>query len=388
LLLDKHIGGPGQYDRALGDPNKLYLPLARSDCRIALNFRKKKIVAIEPGQAFDAAEWQRISHEIKKSLFDGPLKVGREYSFSSFRVSGSWRGRRSGVQILPPPDNAPSAPYEMAEHPFILEFPIRASDFWPLTNYRRIREHRDLTFLLNVLLAAHTSFQPRRSQHFWAMINPLTGNDPEIRWVQQWYFAPLGEAVIDELSLHSTELIEEIEPDESVGKIGHAGKGLRVPTDLDDLIYRYQHLSDANRLKFDRATFWMYQSVRLWMISMSSSFGAVVSAVEALTERGATHRVYCEQCAQDYSHEVPGAVRRFHDFFETYAPGASLKRRREEMYHLRSGIFHGGDLMQLDQDRDFKWDPPGWNERELNDELRSLTRLAIRNWLINPPGQP
>jgi hypothetical protein len=131
LLLDKHIGGPGQYDRALGDPNKLYLPLARSDCRIALNFRKKKIVAIEPGQAFDAAEWQRISHEIKKSLFDGPLKVGREYSFSSFRVSGSWRGRRSGVQILPPPDNAPSAPYEMAEHPFILEFPIRASDFGP-----------------------------------------------------------------------------------------------------------------------------------------------------------------------------------------------------------------------------------------------------------------
>jgi hypothetical protein len=87
--------------------------------------------AIEPGQAFDAAEWQRISHEIKKSLFDGPLKVGREYSFSSFRVSASWRGRRSGVQILPPPDNAPSAPYKMAKHPFILEFPIRASDFWP-----------------------------------------------------------------------------------------------------------------------------------------------------------------------------------------------------------------------------------------------------------------
>jgi hypothetical protein len=77
LLLDKHFGGPGQSDRALGDPNKLYLPLARSDCRIALNFHKKKIVAIEPGQAFDAAEWQRISHEINRSLFDGPLKASQ-----------------------------------------------------------------------------------------------------------------------------------------------------------------------------------------------------------------------------------------------------------------------------------------------------------------------
>src|SRR5262249_41017312 len=121
----------------MGDPNKLYLPLARSDCRIALSFRKKKIVAIEPGPAFDAAEWQRMSQEIKKSLFDGPLKVGRDYSFSGFRVSGSWRGRRSGVQILPPPDNAPRAAYEMAEHPFILEFPVKASDVCSLTNYGR-----------------------------------------------------------------------------------------------------------------------------------------------------------------------------------------------------------------------------------------------------------
>ena len=160
LLLAEHIPGPGQRDRAMGDPNRLYLPLARSDCRISLTFQKKKIVAIEPGPAFNAAEWQRISQPITKSLFDGPLKFGRDYSFSSFRVFGSWRGRRSGVQILPPPDEAPRAPYEMAEHPFILEFPVKASDCWPLTNYRRMRGHRELTLLLNVLLAGYAEFPP------------------------------------------------------------------------------------------------------------------------------------------------------------------------------------------------------------------------------------
>ena len=85
-------------------------------------------------------------------------------------------------------------------------------------------------------------------------------------------------------------------------------------------------------------------------------------------------------------HEVPGATRRFKEFLDTHAPGASLAKRRDAMYSLRSGILHGSELMQLDQDRAFGWDPPYWNEHELNDELWGLTRVALRNWLKNPPG--
>ena len=107
LLLNARIGGPGQYDGLADNPNKLYLPLARSSCRIALTFRGNKIVAIEPGAAFDLAEWERISEEIEKTIRPGSLQIGREYSFSSYRVQGSWRGDRSGVQILSPPDDAP-----------------------------------------------------------------------------------------------------------------------------------------------------------------------------------------------------------------------------------------------------------------------------------------
>jgi hypothetical protein len=125
-------------------------------------------------------------------------------------------------------------------------------------------------------------------------------------------------------------------------------------------------------VKFNRAMFWMYQSIRVWTLSMSASFASVVSAVEALTDRQL----------------IPGATQRFHDFFETYAPGGSLKKRRKKMYDLRSDIFHGSDLMEFDQDLSFSWDPPEWDERELDEELRSLTRLAIRNWVVNPPGQP
>jgi hypothetical protein len=191
LFLDRRIGGTGQFDGLDANPIKFYLPRARQSCRVALTFQGKKIVAVEPGPAFDASEWQKIADEIESAILVGTPKVGREYSFSSFRVTGSWRGPRSGVQILPPPSQAPRAPIEMAEHPFILEFPIigAPNDLWPITNHRRMREHRRLTLLLNVLLTARVSFEPRRSEHFWAYIPAAAGDQGKWR-------KPLASAVV------------------------------------------------------------------------------------------------------------------------------------------------------------------------------------------------
>lgn len=383
LFLDKRIGGPGQFDGE--NRNLLYLPLADSTCRIVLEFREGRISRIARGSAFNIAEWDQICGEIEDTILVGLIKIGRSYSFSSFRVLGSWRGNRSGVQILPPPDHAPRAPVEIAEHPFILEFPIQASDFPLVTNHRWLRQHRTLTLLLNVLLAGRTNVQPRRPEHFWASVGWDERSPPKIEWVQRFFFAKLGAYVIDKLSPLAGERLEEVRSDDYHMNVGHDGKGLRVPNDLDDSIWLYVQLSPANRAKFDRATFWMDMASRLWTISVSSSFASLVSAIESLTERGTTHRVYCAECEDDSQHEVPGAAERFRAFFEKYAPGASLRRRRTEMYELRSGILHGSELMQLDQDSAFGWDPPGWNEDELHRELWGITRIAMRNWLTSPP---
>ena len=193
FILFERIGRPGQYHDRDSNPNAFYLPLAGSSCQIKLTFSdSKQIVAIERGPAFDAAQWQRVVEEIERT---GPPKVGRDCSFSSFRVAGSWRGKRSGVQILPPPPDAPQAPYEMAEHPFILEYPLIVSDLWPITNFRRMRKHRQLTLLLNVLLAGTTTIQPRRSRHLWAIVPEEGVDGQEVKWVQEFYFGKVGEAV-------------------------------------------------------------------------------------------------------------------------------------------------------------------------------------------------
>ncbi len=364
FILLERIGRPGQYDGRDNNPNTFYLPLAGDSCRIKLTFSdSKQIVAIEPGPAFDAAQWEQVVEEIERT---GPIKVGRDCSFSSFRVAGSWRGKRSGVQILPPPADAPRAPFEIAEHPFILEYPVKVSDRWPITNFRRMREHRQLTFLLNVLLAGRTSFQPRRPRHLWAIVHEQGGTGQKVKWVQEFYFANFGEAIRDELSPPATETLEEVDPETYYATVGHDGRGLRVPADLDDSICCYTRLSKGNRDNFGRAGFWMDMASRQWTVSFSASFASLAIAIEALGERSMR------------------PTKRFTTFIEQYAPGASLKAGREKMYAMRSDILHGSGLMEMDQDAHFGWAPPEEKEEGLLRELWGLTRIAIRNWLQNP----
>jgi hypothetical protein len=242
--------------------------------------------------------------------------------------------------------------------------------------------------LLNVLLAGRVNLQSPRAGHFWAYIPPADGSsgNGESRWLQNFFWAPLDAAVIDALSPSAAENLAEVEPQEYYTNVGYDGGPLRVPTDLDDSLCRYRDLSAANQSKFDRAVFWMDIADRHWITSASSSFASLVTAIESLTDRGTTHLVYCEKCQAEKSHEVPGATERFRSFFDTYAPGAALRKRRTRIYELRSGILHGSDLRQMDLNLAFGFSPPDFNEGELHRELWSITRLALRNWLKDPPN--
>lgn len=400
-FLDHRVGGPGQHDGTA--TNKLYLPLGGSSCQFILIYDGADIVGLEQGPAYDAAGWGTLIQEMTSLLLSGPMKFGRDFSFSSHRVEGSWRGGRSGIQILPAPVDAPRAPVEMAQHPFVLEFPIRATDVWRITNNRRIGEHRKYTLLLNILISGRTNLLSHQAEHFWASVPRNLPRSSlnwlrrvfglkqkvvvpwEILWVQEFFFGNLGTVVRDELSDPHETAIEEIPADTYYSQWAHDGLPLRVPSDLDTLLCAYQGLLRENRDKFDRALFWMDLASRYWNTSASSSFAALVSAVEALTSRGVTHKAVCSDCGP-ITHEWPGATERFRQFFEHYASGQSLRKRRTEMYELRSGILHGSKLMAWDVGRSMGWDPPFANEYQMHQELWNLAQLAIRNWLKSPPS--
>lgn len=368
ILLHEHMGGTWQGDISVRKPSKLYIPMFGPTCRIMLRFDGPKIDRIEPDQAFDSTQWEQISKEIENSVLKGPTGVGREYSFSGRRVTGSWRGKRSGVQILPPPSNLPRVPTESGDHPFILEFPLMMSHLDPLTNHRRLRKHRDLTLLLNILLAGGVKSMGR-STHCWA------GTE----WVQQWFSPTLNPYITGALSAPATTQLQELEPEEYDEMLGIDGMGLRVPSDLDQSICLYEALSGSNREKFDRAAFWFSTSAHMGDISISASFGALVSAIESMTSGGNVHEVICPVCGRPTQ---SGPTKLFRNFLAAYAPGDTLARDRSDMYDLRSDLVHGEHLMELDREIPIMgWTSPGFKEREQYSNLWRLTRTALRNWL-------
>ena len=383
-LLLARIGGPGQFT-GTNEPNLIGLPLGGDSCQIRLRFRDKVIIEISPGPAFDASRWDQIVAEIERSVLTGIRKFGRDFGFSSRRVHGAWRGSETGVTILPAPTDAPRAAVEMAAHPFVLEFPISATELPTLTNRRRRDQHRRLTLLLNTLLIGHTSFERHSRDHLWAIVSM---GEPawEVRWVQPGFLANLGPVILDDPSDLPSQRLVEVPAEEYYADRGDRGQGVQVPDDLDASLACYQRLPRNRRAQFDRCAYWLDMASHEWSISMSSSFAALVSAVEALTTRGAPHHFPCPVCTATCTHETPGATERFRAFLEAYAPGESERSRRSAMYKLRSDILHGSDLMEFDQDISFGWDPAGWGERELHGDLWRVTRTAIRGWLRAPAG--
>jgi hypothetical protein len=206
-----------------------------------------------------------------------------------------------------------------------------------------------------------------------------------IKWVQEFFFSEsLGRVLIDELSPPVGNPLEEVEPTTYYSMIGHDGQGLRVPADLDQSIRLYQRLPPPHREKFDRATFWLDGMSRQWTFSMSSSFTSLVIALEALTKRGTSHPTKCTVCGWEGTHDIPGATEKLHIFFGEYAPGVP-RETIKRVIKLRGSILHGGTLMQLDQVRAFGWDPVESRELELIRELATWTKVALQNWLKNPP---
>ena len=377
-LLRDRIGEPGQTCSELD--SRFYLPLAGAQCRVALRFDGSFISSVEPRPEFDPDQWAEISSAMDVLLQTKPTKVGRNIAFSLYRVTGWWRGERSGPQILSPPPDAPAIAWEMGAHPFILEVPLYSDTSFQVMNWRRVREHRRLTRLLNVLLKGEITCETVQHEHVWALEPDLA--TPRSSWRQHSYAgADFSPVIADALAMPTGERAEVVSADEYFAQLGFVGGPLRVPSDLDDSICRYQALRPECRERFNRALFWLDIASRHWVSSMSSSYAALVSAVEALTERGREHRVYCDECKAERTHHAPGPTALFKDFFETYAPGSSRRGQRDAMYSLRSSISHGSGLIAFDEDRAVGWDPPWSRQLDLHQDLWTITRTAVRNFL-------
>jgi hypothetical protein len=114
-------------------------------------------------------------------------------------------------------------------------------------------------------------------------------------WVQQSFLPILDRLWLTHCQNVDGDLLGRVDSEKYYDDVhGIDGRGLRIPSDLDDSICCYIALPAPLREKFDRAAFWLDIAARQWSLSASASFAAVVSAIEALTEeRGAIHEFDC-----------------------------------------------------------------------------------------------
>ena len=139
------------------------------------------------------------------------------------------------------------------------------------------------------------------------------------------------------------QAIPQVDPQEYFKRLGlSVGGELDFPSNLSDLMDRYDSLEDDARAKFDRACHW-FSSASIPGISLSHSFTSLISAVEAIVPDDALPR--CEECGT-----IRGVTKRFRDFVALYAP---VEREEDSkvpnvLYGLRSELSHGGLLLRPD----------------------------------------
>ena len=113
-----------------------------------------------------------------------------------------------------------------------------------------MRQHRRLTLMLNTVLVGRIGVQDRRAGHSWGCFH-RDGGELEVRWVQNEYFGRLGRCVLDAPRPLPDERLEVIPGDRYLDEVrGIDVRGLRVPSDLDESIHRYQLLPTLNKTRW------------------------------------------------------------------------------------------------------------------------------------------
>lgn len=113
---------------------------------------------------------RRVEAEI---LAPQPRKIGREIFLSEKRVEG-YLLHADLLQILPPPEDAPSADFRLPgmypRHPFVLEFSFDASANQTLSGLRKYRVRCELELVLSALLDGLVqSTSPVAGRYRWVL---------------------------------------------------------------------------------------------------------------------------------------------------------------------------------------------------------------------------
>jgi hypothetical protein len=356
--------------------------------RYAIRVRHKhgELVEIRPGPALTSETLRQLQSKIFSDLVeDEGTSIQRCILFASQPVMGCFRSRTDRLRILPPPTNAPKPPYLVADHPFVLEFPMHGSKNSLISILRRTRQMLEWVSVLNAILTPKIRALGPRMRHMWALC-PAVGSDTSyqrVNFVQEYY-------AVDGFAGEASAFSDDARPAPTALQSDYYGNTLRptqeldVPDCLSELIESFVQLGPSDRKRFLRAAHWVSVGNDQWNIHVSSYFISLITAVETLVPP-AMHAEKCATCGRDAG---PGPTQRFHDFVEQYLPANKFTLNRKYLYRVRSDLAHGWKLFQVDV---APWladlTTTALEEREAWMDLAQTVRIVLVNWLKSKAGQ-
>jgi len=351
------------------------------------------IEKIELSSGFPNNKLNKIENKIKEILIDNQGQgFGQTVGFSSERVNGFFR-YKDLFEIIPAPDIAPKPKVSLADHPFLLQFSYTSCPNLGIDYARRL-ERSSVYFRLLNLFSNRRVFLPSQSVRFSWIIEEKNTNSWVSKWRQEGYtYKGFSEKIDNYTSIENFPSIKRVPFHEYYSSpLVVTSKSLKFPDNLEksfDLAFR---LNEQDWKRFFMACSWYYQAMNIWLESNSSSFIALVTAIECLTDKPNRCRKCnqttteglekCEQCGQPRYR----VTKKFKDCLEKYVPFLEERfpKERKLLYEVRSKLSHGMDLLTRDlKPWCFIMSKRAEEQGALQRNLHFITRTAIYNWLWN-----
>jgi hypothetical protein len=340
---------------------------------LKLELQDAQIVKITEGEASSPQELRELLEQVEADLKDERIaEYGVEVLFAHRPVAGGFRFGCLPMQILPPPPEAPRPQYfGEGDHPFVLEYPMRAYRTPELRLKRRYNNAVKWARILNALLIGSIGWYSNpRPRRMWA----TKANDIESPsfWVNRAFDFPGRRWLTNELSEQGVPL--PIVPADayfggarSRAQLDASMDTFFVPDNLDQLVAAFLKLDGARKPQFLRCVSSIYIARELWDISVSSYFIACVQAIETLVGRSKRDR-----------------TKLFKQFVNDYCKTTETDQEVvDNLYKVRSNIVHGSYLFQLDETPGFFNLAASSQELETFGSALTLAKNGLRNWLLS-----
>lgn len=337
------------------------------------------VIGIFKGPHFDDAVFQQIVERVQTDLVQSHGQaIIRRVVFCATPIKGAFRWK-SDFQILPVPEHAPKPQWTfVGGNPGLLEVSYDITPNDTVASARRDHRMIEVQRTLYPLLRHPPKSQSMSTHAIWVLDFPYEVDRTTSVFRQTGYtydgFRVLSDDFTPIDDLPQLAVIPQREYYERGGI--PPGEEFAIPDSLHFDLECFARLSNDDRARFTRASFWLKYGREISTDSMSASFVAYISAIEALAGASRGEAKRCDTCNQPIS---DAATERFISFLKTYLPDVS-KTTLSQFYGMRSDLTHGTDLF-LNDETSHLWDVVANNERSRHIYLGNIILVAMRGWL-------